>query len=357
MKFPIAEEEIFLKGRGSQINPFNPYHDRNLTQEHFEGLDEEMISRRETQFFIEHPKKVVNKIESPDVGMLFSINPYQGCEHGCVYCYARNSHNYWGFSAGLDFETKIIMKPNAPALLENAFLKPNWNPVPIMVSGNTDCYQPVERKMKITRNLLKMFLKYKNPVGMITKNQLITRDIDLLSELAKENLAHVLISTTGTNEEIRQKMEPRTASYKQRFKTMEKLALAGIPVGVMIGPIVPGLTDDQIPEIIKTAAYHGAYTAIYTMVRLNGAISQIFTDWIWKAFPEKAEKVLSNIKAVHDGNLNDSRWGKRMRGDGNLADAIRQMFYLMRDKYMGDKPGFEFNLKAFKRPGQMVMEF
>ncbi len=211
--------------------------------------------------------------------------------------------------------------------------------------------------MKITRGLLEVCLKFKNPVGMITKNQLIARDIDLLTELAKDNLIHVLISITSLDENIRLKMEPRTASYKARLNTMEKLTTAGIPVGVMIGPIVPGLTDSHLPAIMKAASEHGAHTATFTMLRLNGAIAEIFTDWIWKAFPDKAERVLSNVKAVHDGKLNDSRWGVRMRGDGELANTIHQLFYLMREKYMGDKPQFEYNLKAFKRPGQLQMDF
>ncbi len=356
MKFPIVEEEIFLKGRGAQINPYNPFHERSFSQEHMEGIDEALDLKQDTQFFTEHPKKIVNKIDSPDAGfMTQSLNPYQGCEHGCIYCYARNTHNYWGFSAGLDFESKIIVKPNAPQLLEKFLLNPKWEPIPIQLSGNTDCYQPVERKMKITRNLLKVFLKYKHPAGIITKNQLITRDIDLLSEMSKDDLMHVYISITGTNEDIREKMEPRTASYKARFKTLEKLAAAGVPVGVMIGPIIPGLTDDQMPEVMKAAADHGARSVGFTMVRLNGAVGQIFTDWIWKAFPDRAEKVLSNIKTVHQGNLNDSRWGVRKKGDGQLADAIHQMFYILKEKYFGNKPAFEYNLKAFKRPGQMMM--
>lgn len=356
MEFPILEEN-FLKGRGAQINPFNPFSDNNYVEEHIEGLDEPMISDRQTLFFTDYPKNVVNKIESPDSGMMYSINPYQGCEHGCIYCYARNSHNYWGFSAGLDFESRIIMKPNAPQLLEKTFMNRNWQPNPVHIAGNTDCYQPIEKKMRITRALLEVCLKFKNPVGMLTKNQMIARDIDILSELAKDRLIHTLLSVTALDENIRLKMEPRTATYKARLKTMEKLATAGIPVGVMIGPIVPGLTDQYLPDIMKAAADHGAHTAVFTVLRLNGAIAEIFSDWIYKAFPLHADRVLSNVRAVHDGKLNDSRWGKRKRGDGELASAIHQMFYLMREKYMGDKPQFEYNLKAFTRPGQMLFDF
>ncbi len=356
MEFPKLQQDFF-KGRGAQINPFNPFNDKNYTQEHIEGLDEEMITTPETQYFTENAKNVINKVESEDVGMMYSVNPYQGCEHGCVYCYARNSHNYWGFSAGLDFETRIIIKHNAPALLEKVFLDPKWIAAPISFSGNTDCYQPIERKMQITRKLLEVGLKYKNPMGIITKNQLVVRDLDILQQLAEDNLAQVYFSITSLKEDIRSKMEPRTATYKTRLKAIEKLSLAGIPVGIMIGPVIPGLTDSEIPEILKAAAEHGATSAGYNMVRLNGAIDKIFTDWIWKSFPMHAERVLNNIKAVHAGKLNDSRWSKRMSGDGELADVIKKMFHLMRDKYMGSNPKFKYNLDAFRRPGQLKLEF
>lgn len=356
MEFPKINE-TFFKGRGAQINPFNPFHDKNYIQEHIEGLDEEMLGDRETLFFTENAKKVVNKVESPDAAMMYSVNPYQGCEHGCVYCFARNTHNYWGFSAGLDFETRIIIKHNAADLLEKVFIDPKWVAAPISFSGNTDCYQPIERKMKITRKLLEVSLKYKNPASIITKNQLILRDIDILQELAKDDLTHVFLSITSLKEEIRQKMEPRTATYKARLKTIEKLTSAGVPVGIMIGPVVPGLTDSEIPDIIKAAADHGATTAGYNMLRLNGAIDKIFSDWIWKTFPMHAERVLSNTRAVHDGKLNDSRWGVRMRGDGELANVIRQMFYMMKEKYMGHNTPFTFNISAFRRPGQLKLEF
>lgn len=351
------KDEIFLKGRGAQINPFNPFHNNNYVAEHIEGLDEELITERETLYFSEHSKKVLNKVESGDVGMTYSVNPYQGCEHGCIYCYARNTHNYWGFSAGLDFETRIIIKHNAPELLEKAFLNEKWEPNVVSFSGNTDCYQPIERKMKITRKLLEVCLKYKNPAGIITKSQLLGRDIDILSELAKDDLIHVMLSLTSLKEDIRQKMEPRTASYKARLKVIEKLTSNGIPTGIMIGPVIPGLTDNEIPDIIKAAADHGAHTAGFNIVRLNGAVDKIFTDWIWKAFPLQAERVLSNIRSVHGGKLNDSRWGVRMRGEGEMAAIIHQMFNLMKEKYMGKKKKFEYNYNAFRRPGQLKMEF
>lgn len=356
MEFPKFDENIF-KGRGAQINPFNPFATSNLTAQHIEGLDEPLLSPCATEYYSENAKKILNKLEMPDAAMMYSVNPYQGCEHGCVYCYARNSHNYWGFSAGLDFERKIIIKHNAPELLEKVFMDPKWKPAPITFSGNTDCYQPIEQKMGITRNLLDVCNKFHNPAGIITKNHLILRDLDILQELAKDNLIFVNISITTLKESIRCHLEPRTSSCGNKLKTIEKLTEKGIPVGVMIGPIIPGLTDTEIPDIINAAADHGAQTAGYTMVRLNGALDKIFSDWIWKTYPTLAERVLKNIRATHQGQLNDSRWSIRMRGDGKLANSIHQLFYMMRDKYMPQRNPFVYNVKSFKRPGQLKLEF
>jgi DNA repair photolyase len=344
------KEDPYFKGRGAQINTHNPFSKQAYVQEHWEAIDEELLMEQRTQIFYETPKKIVNKVESPDLSMMYSLNPYQGCEHGCIYCYARNSHQYWGFSAGLDFERKIVVKQNAAELLEKNFQNKNWVPAPIVVSGNTDCYQPLERKMRITRSLLEVFLKYKNPVGMITKNSLILRDVDILSELAKDRLVHVMVSITSLNEELRLKMEPRTATAKQRLKTIEGLAKAGVPVGVMTAPIVPGLNSSEIPALIKAAADHGAIDAGYTMVRLNGAIDEIFKDWVRKNYPDAADKVLHQIMEVHSGTLNDSRYGTRMRGEGNIAESIRALFKSAVKKHMNGKTSFEYNLEAFTRP-------
>jgi DNA repair photolyase len=237
----MEEKEDYFKGRGAQIKTGNKFLKAQYVTDHLEGLDEPLLSSPATQVFYESAKKVVNKVESPDLQGMYSINPYQGCEHGCIYCYARNTHEYWGFSAGLDFESKIIVKQNAPDLLEKFLLHPEWNAAPIMVSGNTDCYQPLERKLEITRKLLMIFSKYRHPVGMISKNSLVTRDLDILSDLAKDNLVHVHISITTLNEDLRRVMEPRTASARKRLLTVEALAKAGIPVGIMNAPIIPGL--------------------------------------------------------------------------------------------------------------------
>lgn len=339
-----------IKGRGAQIRAVNPFLSTEYITEHYEGLDEEFAISGKTKFFEERPKKIVNKIESPDIGMEYSMNPYQGCEHGCVYCYARNTHAYWGFNAGIDFEQNIIVKPNAPELLEKQITHPSWKVAPIMFAGNTDCYQPVERRLGITRRMLEVLVKYRHPVGMITKNSLILRDLDLLRDLAKDNLVSVAVSINSLTEELRQKMEPRTASYPKRLEVIQKLSEKNIPVSVMVAPVIPGLNDHEIPRVIKASAEHGATGAGFTIVRLNGEIGKIFDDWIRKTFPDKADKVLHRIQACHGGRLSDSRWGKRMRGEGSVAESIHQMFRIACAKYFKDRKPFEFNLTAFRVP-------
>src|ERR1700744_792374 len=311
-----ANNDAFFKGRGAQINVHNKFLKTKYVLDHIEGLDEPLLENTTTQVFEENPKKIVSESNSPDLSHMFSINPYQGCEHGCIYCYARNTHEYYGFSAGLDFERKIIVKRNAAELLEQYFNKKNYQPVAILLSGNTDCYQPIERRLKITRSLLEIFLRYRNPVSIITKNNVILRDMDILGELAKLNLIHVNVSITSLNEQLRQKLEPRTVTATGRLAVIQKLSEIGVPVRVMAAPIIPGLNSNEVPDIIKAAADRGARAAGFTIVRLNGAISEIFTDWIYKAFPDRAEKVLNLIKNCHEGKLNDSEFGRRMSGEG-----------------------------------------
>jgi DNA repair photolyase len=348
-------EEDYLKGRGAQIRTENKFLKGQYVTQHIEGLDEPLISAPNTQVFHETSKSIVNKVASPDLGMMYSMNPYQGCEHGCIYCYARNTHEYYGFSAGLDFESKIIVKENAPQLLEKFIMNPNWLPVPISVSGNTDCYQPLERKFKITRKILKVFAQYRHPLGMITKNGLITRDIDLLSDLAKDNLVHVYISITTLNEDLRRAMEPRTASGLKRLKTVEELSKAGVPVGIMTAPIIPGLNHHEIPEIIKAAADHGALGAGMTIVRLNGSIGKIFEDWLRKNFPDRFDKVWNQICSMHGGNVNDSQFGRRMSGEGNFAEAIHQLFHVSKKRFMANRSLPPIDLTKFRKGGTLSL--
>jgi DNA repair photolyase len=348
-------DQLYHKGRGSQIKPQSRFLAKSYVTEHIEGLDEPLLEHPATQIFLEHPKKIVNKVNSPDLGMAYSMNPYQGCEHGCVYCYARNTHEYYGFSAGLDFESKIIVKPNAPRILEQQLLHEQWQPAPIMLSGNTDCYQPQERKFGITRKMLEVLAKYRHPVGVITKNSLITRDIDVLQDLASNHLVHVMISITTLDEDLRRIMEPRTASAVKRLQTVEALAKANIPVGIMNAPIIPGLNHHEIPGIIKAAADHGALTAGMTVVRLNGAIAKIFEDWVRRNFPDRFEKIWNQICSLHGGNVNDSVFGRRMAGDGNIADVIHQLYKAAKRKHLAGREMPPYDLTRFLKRGNLSL--
>jgi DNA repair photolyase len=353
----MAAKEL-IKGRGAQINPANPYQKNQYVTEHVEGLDEAAVPGIRTEFLIEHPKKIINPVESPDLGLTYSMNPYQGCEHGCIYCFARNSHQYWGYGAGEDFERKIIVKENAPEVLARQLENPRWKVAPIFLAGNTDCYQPIEQKKQLTRRLLEVLLKYRHPVSIITKNALILRDLDLLTELNKHDLVHVNISLTTLDEKLRQKMEPRTATAEKRLEVIQHLAKADIPVNVMLAPIIPGLNDHEIPEMIKRAAWKGASSAAYNIVRLNGAIGGIFEDWIQKAYPDRAEKVLDQIASCHGGNLNDSVFGRRMTGDGKFAEAIANLFRISKHKYLAGRSMKAYNLSLFcTRAGKQLPLF
>ncbi|HRH66251.1 MAG TPA: PA0069 family radical SAM protein [Bacteroidia bacterium] len=345
-----------IKGRGAQLNTRNKYLRQELVTEHIEGLDEPLNLSGATQYFTEYPKKMINRIDSPDIPSDFSMNPYQGCEHGCVYCYARNTHQYWGYSAGIDFESRIIVKPHAAALLETELRKKSWKPSVIMLSGNTDCYQPAEKKWKLTRRMLEVLLRFRNPVSMITKNQLILRDLDLIRELATMDLIHVAVSITTLDEDLRLQLEPRTATAKNRLKVIETLSSYDIPVIVMVAPVIPGLNSHEIPAIIEAAANSGARNAGMTIVRLNDSVATIFSDWIKKSFPDRAEKVLNLIAECHGGKLNDSRFGTRMKGEGEVAESIRQLFTQSVGRFMKGRKIPPYNKTLFRIPsigGQM----
>ncbi len=348
-------EGEYLKGRGSQIKPANKFLKAEFVTEHMEGIDEDFRSNPRTQLFIENPRKIVNPVDSPDLGMAYSMNPYQGCEHGCIYCYARNTHEYYGFSAGLDFETKIIAKPNAASILEKQISGPSWKVSPIMLSGNTDCYQPLERQLELTRGMLKVLARYRHPVGIITKNGLIARDIDILKDLASERLVQVMISITTLDEDLRRAMEPRTSVAEKRLRTIEQLARENIPVGVMIAPIIPGLNHHEIPEIMKRASGHGALTAGMTVVRLNGPIATLFEDWMKKNFPDRFSKVWSQISSLHGGRVSDSTFGRRMVGEGNIADVIHQLYRASKLRYFKGKKVPPLDLTRFRRGGNLSL--
>lgn len=347
----MATGDKYIKGRGAQFNPANPYLKKEYVTEHPEGLDEPFLQNSPTEYFTEHPQKIVNSVESPDLGLSYSMNPYQGCEHGCIYCYARNTHQYWGHGAGLDFERKIIIKENAAATLAKQLENPKWEVRPIMLAGNTDCYQPIEQKKELTRSLLGVLLQYRHPVSIITKNALILRDLDLLQKLNDLDLVHVNISVTTLDEALRQKLEPRTATAVRRLEVIKQLAAVGIPVNVMVAPVIPGLTDHEIPSILEAAAVNGAAAAAYTIVRLNGVIGDIFTDWITKTYPDRASKVLNQIASCHGGNLHDSTFGRRLTGAGKWAETIGHLFRLSRNKYFKDRHMKPFRYDLFCRRG------
>lgn len=338
----------YLKGRGAQINTPNPYDKLVYDEQPIDWAAGEEAELR-TEYINVHPKTMVNKVDSLDIPLDYSMNPYQGCEHGCVYCYARNTHPYWGYSAGLDFEQKILIKQDAAALLEKKLRSPRWEAAPIMLAGNTDCYQPIEQKLEITRSLLKIFWRYRHPVSIITKNKLILRDLDLLRPLAEQRLLRVAISVTTLDEDLRRMMEPRTASVKQRLRTIRELSEAGVPVTAMLAPIIPGLNEHEIFPLMEAVAEAGARSAGYTLVRLNGDIGRIFEDWIRKHLPDRADKVLNRIRETHDGSLEEKRWGKRMRGEGVYADMVSLQFKMARERYLKTRSLPDYNLELHRQ--------
>jgi DNA repair photolyase len=334
----------YLKGRGAQINPPNRFHNLVYDEGTRHLLDEE-DSQIRTKYIEVYPKTIVNKVDSPDLPFKFSMNPYQGCEHGCVYCYARNTHSFWGYSAGLEFEQTILYKKSAAQLLEQKLKSPRWKATPILLSGNTDCYQPIENKMEITRDILKIFLRYRHPVGIITKNSLILRDLDILKELNKYNLVRVVITVTTLDDKLRQFLEPRASSVSSRFKTIQALSNAGIPVNAMISPIIPGLNEHELIPLAKKVSTLGANSIFYSLVRLNGDVGRIFEDWLQKVYPDKAEKVLSKIKSCHSGELGDSRFGTRMSGEGNIAKIISDQYKLAKKIYFKNAQSIPMNVE------------
>ncbi len=349
--------EGYLQGRGAQINTKNRFLKDEKTKEHIEAIDDWEESNTPTQYLEQSSKTIVNKVESPDVGMGYSMNPYAGCEHGCIYCYARNVHEYWGYSAGLDFERKIIIKKNAPQLLRKFLMNPKWECAPIMLSGNTDCYQPAEQHYRLTRGLLEVCNEFNQPVGILTKNSWILKDKDLLQEMAKKKIVSAMVSITSFNEDLRRIMEPRTTTAKQKLKVINELSSAGVRMGIMMGPMIPGLNEHEMQRIMKAAADNGATFTAYTFIRLNGAIKFFFHDWLYKNLPNHADKVWHLIEQSHDGKVNDTRWGVRMRGEGSIADMVAQQYKKYGKLYHMNAEEWSLNTKIFQRPGGQINLF
>ena len=320
-----APNLITIKGRGAAENPANRFEPIEYVPD-MDVYDPDEEVPPPTMVFRDTTKKLIARNDSPDVGFEFSINPYRGCEHGCIYCYARPTHEYFGLSAGLDFETKIFAKTDAAVLLRKELAAPKWQGDLIAISGVTDCYQPLERKLEITRSCLKVLLEFRNPTALITKNHLITRDVDLLAEMASYNGVGVSISITSLRNEVQHVMEPRTSVPAKRLAAVETLAKAGVPVNVMVAPVVPGLTDVEIPAILKAAKDAGARSAGYITLRLPFAVKELFERWAERHFPERKDKILNRVRELRGGKLYDPTFGVRMRGEGVFADQIEALF-------------------------------
>lgn len=315
------------KGRSTALNPIGRF-PRQEALFSPETLGEDELRRIETRFFEEDSKKVLSVNDSPDLGFNYSVNAYRGCEHGCVYCYARPSHEYWGLSSGLDFESQIIVKKEPHLVLAQELGSAKWIPQPVLLSGNTDPYQPAERVFGSSRRLLEVFLEFKNPVIIITKSNRILKDLDLLKRLAQDHLVHVIISVTSLDPVLSRKLEPRAPIPSRRIDAIRKLSENGISVGINIAPVIPGLTDEEIPAIMRSCKNAGAKYANYIVLRLPGSVKTLFLDWLEREYPNHKEKVLIRLKSLRGGQLYDASFGKRMTGDGIWAKIIRQLFDL-----------------------------
>jgi DNA repair photolyase len=350
-----------IRGRGASWSPANRFEKLHIDATDTDFVDDDPQAepsshcygasgepRRATQYFRDGTKSIITRNSSPDVGFETSLNPYRGCEHGCIYCYARPTHEYLGLSAGLDFESKIMVKMDAPELLRAELESRNWQPQTLVMSGVTDPYQPIERKLRITRGCLEVLAKFRNPVAIITKNRLVTRDIDVLSELAKYSAAAVNVSVTSLNPNLQRVLEPRTSSPQARLDAIAQLREAKIPVGVMIAPIIPGLTDHEVPKVLDACGKAGAQFAGYTIVRLPWAVAPLFEHWLEEHFPEGKQKILGRIKHLRGNRLNDSKWHKRMTGEGIFAEQIASLFRVgCRRAGIGERP--KLSCESFRR--------
>ena len=354
---PVIEESVQssapIQGRGASWSPANRFEKLHVDVNEVDLIDAdpegEGRPRRQTEFFRDGTKTIITRNNSPDVGFETSVNPYRGCEHGCIYCYARPTHEYLGLSAGLDFESKIMVKTDAPELLEAELSSSRWEPQTLVLSGVTDPYQPVERRLKITRGCLEVLAKFRNPVAIITKNRLVARDADLLSDLAQYDASAVNISVTSLDVTMQRVLEPRTSPPGARLETIERLRTADIPVGAMVAPIIPGLTDHEVPKILEACADAGAQFAGYTVVRLPWAVAPLFEHWLEEHFPDRKEKVLGRIRHLRgNGRLNNPKWHTRITGEGIFAEQIANIFEVScRRVGMGARP--KLSTASFRR--------
>ena len=340
------------RGRGAASNPPNRF-ERLHVEPDPEAVEAagQAGATVPTEYFRDHARSVITRNDSPDIPFDASVNPYRGCEHGCIYCYARPYHEYLGLSAGLDFETRIFVKSDAPELLRRELAARSWVPQALALSGVTDPYQPVERRLQITRRCLAVLASCRHPVGVVTKSPLVTRDADLLGELASVGAAQVSVSIPTADEALRRVMEPRAATAAARFDAVARLREAGIPAGVLVSPIIPGLTDHEVPRLLRLAAEAGACFAGYTLVRLPHAVGPLFDAWLARHFPDRRERVLNRVRDVRGGRLHDARFGVRMRGTGTLAEFNADLFRVACERAGLPARGPELSAAAFRRPG------
>lgn len=339
---------------GSNLDPPNRFETvhREIDLEHLEW-DEEYLHERENrriEYVFDSSKSVVSENNSPDIPFRYSLNPYRGCAHACPYCYARNTHEYLGYNAGLDFETKILVKPDAPKLFREFLSRKSWQPESITFSGVTDCYQPAERQFRLTRQCLEVAWEFRQPISVITKNALVVRDLDLLAKMAELNLVQVFLSVTSLNPELARVMEPRTSIPAARLRAVKMLADSGVPVGVMAAPMIPGLNDSELPGILEAAKDAGAVTAGYILLRLPLTVEPVFLEWLERTHPDQQAKIEGRIRDTRGGKLSSSAWGERMRGNGEIADQIRGMFQVFVRKHGLDRKLPPFDFSHFQRP-------
>lgn len=353
MDFFPAPAQPF-KGRGAVISPTNRFQEWSMEGDP-ESFDPDAPGPR-TRFYPDQTTNIICTNDSPDIGFTASVNPYRGCEHGCVYCYARPTHEYLGWSAGLDFESKIMVKFNAPELLRRELSAKKWKPQHIAISGVTDCYQPAEKKFRITRGCLEVLAEFRNPVGLVTKNHLICRDLDVLQELNRHQCVMAFVSVTTLDSDLARKLEPRASLPAHRLDAIATLAAAGIPVGVMVAPVIPGLTDVEIPRILKATREAGAQAAGTVMLRLPYAVKDLFNAWLETHFPEKRDRILARVQHIRGGKLNESAFGKRMSGEGVFADQIHQLFDVSKRKAGFPETFPRLSTENFRRPGGSQME-
>ena len=340
------------RGRGADSNPPNRFEKTHRAPLDIDvAYDPAEAPPVRTLFFPDRSRTVLARNDSPDVPFTFSLNPYRGCEHGCVYCYARPSHEYLGFSAGLDFESRIMVKLDAPELLERELSRPRWEPQMVALSGNTDCYQPAERTLRLTRRCLEVFHRFRNPVGIITKSGMVARDADLLAAMAALDLVRVMVTVTTLDASLARTLEPRTPSPAKRFDAVEALARAGVPVGVHVAPVIPGLTDEEIPAILNEAARRGARTTGFVLLRLPGPVEPLFAEWARRNVPGRAEKIFNRIRDTRGGAMSDARFGSRMSGRGSIASTIRDLFEVAARKAGLDTAWSAPSAEHFRRPG------